>query len=186
LSTNIATQPFTGTYEADTAHSSFGFAIRHGGISTFRGTLNAVAATVTADDGEVSLVGSAKAESISVQEPAQFRAHLLSAEFFDAETYPDVTFRSTSVTLDEDGTATVEGDLTIKDVTRPVTATGTYAAPRTGPGDRTIAAFELETTFDRRDFGLNWQMDLPNGDLAIEWDVTLEVHLEVFRPGDEA
>lgn len=175
-----AIQAFEATYEADPIHSTFEFSVLHQGVSTFKGTLSEVGATLTEDGGELRLEGTAKAESISIQEPEEFRAHVLGEEFFDVENHPEVGFRSTSVELSEDGRARVDGELTIRGVTREVTAAGTYEAPRDGARGK-AAAFELETTFDRRDFGFDWQMDLPKGGEALGWDVTLRVHLELLQ-----
>jgi polyisoprenoid-binding protein YceI len=177
-----ATQTFEGTYQADTVHSSFEFSVLHQEVNTFKGTLSDVSATLTEEDGELRLEGSAKPESISIREPEEFRAHVLGEEFFDLGNHPEVAFRSTDVELSEDGRARVEGELTIKGVTREVTAAGTYQAPRDS-GHDTRAAIELETTFDRRDFGFDWQMELPNGGEALGWDVTLKVHLELVKAG---
>ena len=169
-----------GSYRADTIHSVFGFSVVHNGISTYRGTLDDVTASLEARDGGIELEGSAKVESISIREPEQFRAHVLGEEFFDAENHPEVTFRSTSVDLSEDGRARVEGELTVAGKTRAVTATGTYTAPIQGP-DAERLAFELETTFDRRDYGFDWQMELPSGGPVLAWDVTLSIHLELVK-----
>src|SRR6186713_1166794 len=98
-----AVQPFAGTYQADPVHSSFGFGVVYSGTGKFRGTLDDVSATLTAGDDGLSLEGAARVESISIQEPAPFRAHVLGAEFFDADNHPEVTFRSTKVELSEDG-----------------------------------------------------------------------------------
>src|SRR5215211_5792377 len=119
------TTPFSGTYTADPVHSSFGFAVRYQGVSLFKGTLSEVDAKLA--DGR--LEGTAKVESISIRTPDQFRQHVLSAEFFDVENHPDVTFTSHDLDLRDDGTATVAGELTIKGITRPVEATGTWTAP---------------------------------------------------------
>ena len=176
----MATQtvPFTGAYVADPIHSSFGFAVRHMGVSAFRGTLEDVDAVLRPLDGRLALTGTARVESISIQNPPELRAHVLSPEFFDAERHPEIRFRSTEVELDDDGQARVRGELTIKGITREVTATGTWVAPQeTAGGVR--GALELQTTFDRRDFGLDWQMEAPNGGLALDWDVTLSVHVEL-------
>src|SRR4051794_4443621 len=116
------TTPLSGTYTADPVHSSFGFSVRYQGVSLFRGTLGDVSATLA--DGR--LEGTAQVESISIRTPEQFRAHVLSGEFFDADNHPTVTFTSTDVDLAEDGTAKVAGELTIKGITRPVEATGTW------------------------------------------------------------
>jgi len=170
-----ATQPFTGTYTSDPIHSSFGFAARYMGVSTFRGTLDDVTATLVADEQGVRLEGTAKAESISIRTPEQFRAHVLSAEFFDVANHPDVSFRSTGVELAEDGTATVEGDLAIKGITRPVVAKGTYSAPAADAFGNTRGHLNLVTTINRREFDFNWDAPLPNGGSALADDIVLTI-----------
>ena len=180
-----ATMTLEGVYEADTVHSVFGFSALHNGISTFRGTLDDVSATLRADGDELALEGAARVESISIREPEMFRAHVLGEEFFDAANHPQVTFSSTDVRLD-DGKAVVEGELTIAGATRSVVASGTYQEPITGPDDNERVAIELATTFDRREFGFDWQMELPNGGLALAWEITLEVHLELIKAGEDA
>ncbi len=170
-----ATQQYTGTYQSDPVHSSFGFAVTYQGVSTFRGTLDDVQATLVVDESGARLEGTAKAESISIRTPEQFRAHVLSAEFFDAENHPDVTFRSTSVELSEDGTATAEGDLTIKGISRPVTATGTWTPPAPDAFGNTRAHLALETTINRRDYDFHWDVPLPSGGSALANEVTITV-----------
>ena len=171
---------FEGTYVADAIHSRFGFAVVHNDISTFRGTLDDVDATLTAEGGDLKLKGAAKVESISIREPEQFRAHVLAEDFFDAANHPEVRFSSTSIALDDDGAVSVEGELSIAGKTKAVAGTGTYKAPREALGGER-AALEVEATFDRRDFGFDWQMETPGGALALAWDVTLEIHLELVR-----
>jgi polyisoprenoid-binding protein YceI len=176
-----AVQPLEGTYTADPIHSSLEFGVRYSGISNFRGTLDDVSATLGAGHGELALEGAARAESISIHNPPQFRAHVLGPEFFDAKRHPEVTFRSTGVELADDGTARVEGDLTIKGITRPVLATGTWSVSDAGK-----AGLVLETSFDRRDFGFDWQMALPGGGEALDWQVTLTVNLVLARDDQAA
>src|SRR3712207_5300128 len=140
----IADQPYTGTYTADPIHSSFGFAAQYMGVSTFRGTLDDATVTLSATEAGLQLEGAAKVESISIRTPEQFRAHVLSAEFFDAENHPEVTFRSTNVDLAQDGTARAEGELTIKGITRPVVATGRWSAPGADAFGNTRGHLHLE------------------------------------------
>ena len=176
-----AIQEFQGTYEADTVHSVFEFSVLHNEISAYKGTLSEVSAKLGEEEGELRLEGAAKVESISIQEPEQFREHVLGEEFFDAANHPEVTFSSTDVELSGDGRARVPGELTIRGITREVIAAGTYEAPREGL-DGKRAAFELETSFDRREFGFDWQMELPSGGNALDWQVGLKVHLELLQP----
>jgi polyisoprenoid-binding protein YceI len=176
-----AVQPYSGTYLADPVHSSFGFSVVYSGAGRFRGTLGDVRATLTAADDGLALEGAARAESISIQEPAQFRAHVLGPEFFDVDNHPEVTFRSTAIELTDDGGARVEGRLTIAGVTKPVVATGTWTEPTAAAGGLR-GSLELETVIDRRDFGFEWQMELPSGGDALAYDVTLEVSLALLQP----
>jgi polyisoprenoid-binding protein YceI len=166
-----------GTYTADPVHSSFGFAVRYQGVSLFRGTLDEVEATLT--DGR--LEGRAKVESISIRTPEQFRAHVLSAEFFDAENHPEVIFTSSDVDLWDDGTVTVEGDLTIKGITHPVTATGTWIAPEGDAFGNTRGHLNLEAQIDRTEFDMNWNAPLPSGGKALANEVTLIVELSLIE-----
>ena len=173
-----ATTPLlSSTYTADPVHSSFGFAVRYQGVSLFKGTLSDVAATVT--DGR--LEGTAQVESISIRTPDQFRQHVLSAEFFDADNHPEVTFTSSDLDLREDGTAVVAGELTIKGITRPVDATGTWIAPAADAFSNNRAHLNLEAVVDRTEFDMNWNMALPSGGNVLANDVTLTVELSLVE-----
>jgi len=167
--------PLAGTYAADPIHSSFGFAVRYQGVSLFRGTLTDVAATLA--DGR--LEGVAQVESISIRTPEQFRAHVLGEEFFDAANHPEVKFVSTNLDLREDGTVLVEGELTIKGITNPVTATGTWTAPAADAFGNTRGHLNLEATIDRTQWQMNWNLPLPSGGNALANDVTLTVDLSL-------
>jgi polyisoprenoid-binding protein YceI len=170
-----ATQIPAGTYGLDPVHSSIGFGVKYNGLATFRSSFEKFDATVV--DGV--LTGSADASTIQIDEP-NFKGHLLSEEFFNVEATPTITFRSTDIKVAEDGTAEVAGDLTIRGVTKPVVATGNVAAGADPYGNDRVA-FELSTTVDRREFGLNWQNALPNGKDALAWDVTLTVDLQLVK-----
>jgi polyisoprenoid-binding protein YceI len=170
-----ATTPLAGRYVADPIHSSFGFAVKHMGVNTFRGTLADVDASLT--DGV--LEGRAKAESISINNPPEFRAHVLGEDFFDAANHPEVTFRSTDVDLADDGTATVRGDLTIRGIANPVAATGTWTGPAENPMGVQVVALELSADVDRTQYGITWNMPLPKGGDILGEKVTLTVHLEL-------
>jgi polyisoprenoid-binding protein YceI len=175
---STATQPITGTFVADPDHSSFQFAVKHMKVATFRAGFDEVEARL--EDGV--LEGRAKVESISVTNPPELRQHLVnSTDFFDAGNHPEIVFRSTDLQLREDGTATVEGELTIKGITKAVTATGTYQEPVQDPYGGTRTALELTATLDRRAFEMHWQAPLPSGDDVLAWDVTLSVNLELVQ-----
>jgi polyisoprenoid-binding protein YceI len=181
----VAAQPFSGTYRAQPEPSTFAFAVRHSGVFWFRGSLSDVAATLRGDGGAPTLEGSARVDSISVVEPAAMRASVLGPEFFDAERHPEIAFRSTAVRLDGDGRAEVDGELTIRGVTRPVTASGHYAPPRQASFGE-VAGLQLHTSFDRREFGFEWQMHLPGGGNAVGWDVQVDIDLLLRREDADA
>jgi polyisoprenoid-binding protein YceI len=181
----VAAQPFPGTYRAQPAPSSFAFAVRHSGVFRYRGTLSDVAATLRGDGEALTLEGSARVDSISVVEPPAMRASVLGPEFFNAEHHPEITFRSTAVRLDDDGRAEVDGELTIRGVTRPVTASGHYAPPRPASFGE-VAGLQLHTSFDRREFGFDWQMELPGGGVAVGWDVEVDIDLLLMREDADA
>ncbi|HEX6620728.1 MAG TPA: YceI family protein, partial [Solirubrobacteraceae bacterium] len=126
------------------------------------------------------LEGSARVDSISVVEPPAMRASVLGPEFFDAERHPEITFRSTAIRLDGDGRAEVDGELTIRGVTRPITGSGHYAPPRQVAFGE-VAGMQLQTRFDRREFGFDWQMELPGGGNAVGWEVEVDIDLLFVR-----
>lgn len=166
----------TGTYALDPVHSSIGFAVKYN-IGTFRSTFGEVAAQLA--DGV--LTGTAKVSSINIDQP-QFKEHLLAEDFFNAEVAPEITFRSTEIRPAADGSVEVEGDLSIRGVTKPVTATGTYTAGQDAFGNNRVG-FQIGTTVDRRAFGLNWQNPLPNGNDSLAWDVVISVDLQLIAQG---
>jgi polyisoprenoid-binding protein YceI len=166
-----------GTWQSDPIHSSVGFAVKHV-VGTFRGTFNDFEATLSDAGESVNLSGRAKVESIQVKEEKLY-AHLLSPEFFDAEQHPEIIFESKPISRDGDK-VTVDGELTIKGITKKVTARGEIAGPAPGP-DADRLGIDLETIVDRHDFGLDWQMDLPGGGKTLGDDVTLTVQVELVK-----
>ena len=175
-------QPFTGIYELDPNHSTFGFAVTHMNVSTFRASFADIDARLTVDGDTIELEGRALAESVSIAEPPEFREHVVRGmEFFDADTHPLITFRSTRVELGGDGSASVAGELTIRGVSRSVAARGTYQRPTEDPFGAFRAGLELRATVDRRHWDMNWQVPLPDGGDALGWEVEITAQLELTR-----
>jgi polyisoprenoid-binding protein YceI len=108
----IAVQPFEGSYKLDGNHSSFQFSVTHLGLSRFRASFADIDARLLADDdGAIALVGHARADSISIEDP-DFRAHVVhGSDFFEADTHPLIVFRSTSIELGDDRSIIVSGEL---------------------------------------------------------------------------
>jgi polyisoprenoid-binding protein YceI len=174
--------PLTGVFGADRTHSSFQFAVSHMKVSTFRASFGDIDATLVADASGVRLEGAARVESISIADPPEFREHVVrGADFFDADNHPEILFRSDRVELAENGTATVEGELTIRGLRRRITATGTYQRPIEDPFGSQRAALQLRAVIDRRDWGMSWQHPLPDGGDTVGWEVELTVQLELVK-----
>jgi len=158
-----------GTWAIDPVHSSIGFEIAYLG-GTFRGRFTDVAAKLDTT-GEPSLTGSARVESIQVQDE-NLTTHLLAPDFFDAERHPELSFASSSLTR-EGNKLTLEGELTMKGVTKPVALHGTISEPVVDYAERERVSIDLETTIDRTDFGINWNAPIPSGEPALSNDVRL-------------
>jgi len=178
-----ATLPFSGVFDADVNHSSFEAGTRHMGVGSFRTRFEDVSARLTGgDDGRLTLQGSARVDSVSIRNPPEFREHVVyGADFFDARNHPTIDFVAEDVTLADDGTVELAGSLTIKGITRPVQARGTYRPPTEDPYGSVRAAMDVSATIDRRDFGIDWQAELPKGGNVLEWDVEIDVHLEFVK-----
>jgi polyisoprenoid-binding protein YceI len=175
----VATQLPTGTWQLDKVHSSAGFAVKHMVVATFRGRFEDFDATLTVDDnGEAKLVGIVKPDSIVVKDE-NLAGHLKSPDFFDTERYPELRFESTSVRVDGDELI-VDGELTIKGNTRPVSGRGAIVGPHEDIAGNTKIGVNLETVVDRTEFGLNWNAPLPKGGFALDNDVTLTIELELL------
>ncbi len=168
-----------GSYEIDRAHSSAAFEVEHGGISTFKGRFNEVDARLEAGDDGFVITGVAQVESIDIDDET-IRPHLLSPEFFDAERHPHVKFRSTALELAGDGVR-VTGELEIAGKERTVEARGRVRGPIEVPGAGTKLAVALEAEIDRTEYGMDWQMELPDGTLMLGNEVRIAVELELAQ-----
>jgi len=179
---SLAVQPISGTFRAQPVPSNFTFGVRHSGVFWYRGSLSQVAATLRGEANGLVLEGSARVDSISVVEPDALRAHLLGPDFFDAQHHPEITFRSRSIELTDVGGARVQGELTMRGVTRSVEAFGQYAGPRTSSFGE-LVGLELHTSLDRRAFGFDWQMEMSGGENALGWEVEIDIDLLFTRDG---
>jgi polyisoprenoid-binding protein YceI len=168
----------TGSWTVDRVHSSVGFEVRHMVVSTFRGDFRQFDAALDSATGTPRLVGTAQPASIDVRDE-NLAAHLASAEFFDADAHPEIRFESTAIRVDGEGNLVADGELTVKGHTEAVEAHGRllHVAADVSGGER--IGITLETTVDRRAFGLNWNAQLPKGGYALGNEVTLKVALEL-------
>ncbi|CAN5721700.1 YceI family protein [soil metagenome] len=178
MPTQQQTELAAGTWNIDLAHSSAGFSVRHMMVSKVRGQFSAFdGAIVVADDPLASTVeATIEVESIDTRDPKR-DAHLRSPDFFDAENYPQITFRSTGLETDGDDVK-LNGDLTIKGVTRPITLAVEVGGVLQDPWGLTRAGFTASGTLNRSEFGLEWNAALETGGVVIGDKVTLDLDIE--------
>lgn len=178
----MSLRELNGTYTIDPSHSRIGFSARHAMVTKVRGAFNEVEGTATtgADLEGAQIEVTMQAASVDTRQ-ADRDGHLRSADFFDVETYPTLTFRSTEVTAVDDDTLRVTGDLTVKDVTRPVTVDFEYAGAAQDPFGNTRVGFEGATTISRKDFGLTWNAALETGGLLVSDKISLEFEISAIK-----
>ncbi|NTY63282.1 YceI family protein [Mycolicibacterium sphagni] len=169
-----------GTWALDPVHSTISFSVRHLVVSKVRGTFGAFSGAVTvAEDGTPSVT--AEIDVASVHSGNEQRdAHLKAADFFDVEKYPTATFVSTSVTPDGDDYR-LEGDLTLKGVTRPVSLALTFNGVNPGMGHGAVAGFEASVVLNRKDFGIDIDMPLETGGAVVGDKVTITLEIEALK-----
>ena len=167
----------TGTWTVDPVHSGIHFAITHNGIATFRSGFERYSATLTGGE-EPQLVGSVEVESIEIDEE-MLKGHLMSPDFFDAEKFPRVDFRSTELSVEDDGSVRLAGEFELHGETRRVEATGKFGQLGADLAGKERVGLSLATAVDRRDFGLDWNAELPKGGNVLDYEVTINVELEL-------
>lgn len=167
-----------GTWTLDPAHTTVGFTVRHAGISKVRGTFGDLEGTLVVGQGGDDLRFEATLQTASVSTGNADRdGHLKSADFFDAETFPKIRFVSTEVSGDS-----LTGELTIRDVTKPVTLDFSYEGAATDPFGTYRAGFTGETTISRKEFGLTWNAALEGGGVLVSDEVKIQIEAEFTAP----
>jgi polyisoprenoid-binding protein YceI len=146
-----------GAWRADPVHSNVSFEVGYAGVNTFRGGFREFAATLEGS----TLEGSAAVASVDVKDE-QLNGHLQTPDFFDAERYPEITFRATELVRDGSRVSGA-GELTIKGVTRPITLEGTVSEPATDPFGRERIGLRLESEIDRTQYGVSWNAPNQSG-----------------------
>jgi polyisoprenoid-binding protein YceI len=156
-----------GSWSADPVHANVSFEIAYAGTNMFRGGFHEYSAGLT--DGV--LEGSAKVASVDVKDE-QLNGHLQTPDFFDAERFPEITFRTSDLE---------RGELTIKGVTRPVAITASVSEPNVDPFGRERVGITLEAKVDRNEFGVNWNAPNQGGGNYLGDDVTIKADLALVR-----
>jgi len=176
MSTTVQITPTVaaGSYAADAAHSSVEFAIRHMKISTVRGRFTDFEATLEGGD-QPHVAGVIKTCSAFTFDEAR-DGHLKSPEFFDVERYPEARFEGTLVAPDR-----VDGELTLKGVTRPVSLKATVTGPDSDPWGNERVGLELEGEINRVEHGVEWNAPLPGGGFLLDNEVGLHASLSFVK-----
>jgi polyisoprenoid-binding protein YceI len=163
-----------GTWNFTPVHSAVTFSIGYV-VSSFRSSFEEVTATLV--DGK--LRGAAQVASVDVKDE-NLAAHLMSAEFFDADNHPEITFTSDELKIDGNNVE-FDGELTLKGNSKALHATGTVEGPTEDFMGNTRLGFTLRAVIDRTAYGVSWNADLPSGGRALSDDVELSVELEFVR-----
>jgi polyisoprenoid-binding protein YceI len=187
MSTITATPRSASTWDFDPAHSSLGFTVRHLVISRVRGRFARWAGTLVLDDAQPErsrVEMRAETASIDTHEP-QRDAHLRSADFFDSDRYPVITFTSTHIEKAGEQRYQVTGDLTIAGVTRPVRLEVEALGRTRDPWGSERTGFSGRTAIDRRDFGLVWNQALETGGVVVGDKVEIEIEVEAIKRAEQ-
>lgn len=170
--------PAAGTYELDTSHSSVSFSVRHLMVSKTKGRFTDFAATVTIGEDPLDSAVSVDIQAASVDTRDETRdGHLKSADFFDVENHPTITYRSTKVTP-AGSEWKVEGDLTVRGTTLSVPLTVSFEGAAVDPLGNARIGFEAHTELDREAFGLTWNQALESGGVLVGKAVKIDIEAE--------
>jgi polyisoprenoid-binding protein YceI len=186
MSTPTAAAPRTGvsTWTLDPVHSVAEFKVRHMMISNVKGQFTGISGVLTFDEGEIAnsrVEASIDASSINTRDP-QRDTHLKSADFFEVEKYPALTFQSTSVKRTGEDELAVTGDLTIHGVTRQVTfRVEGPTAPGRDPWGNTRVGLSASTKINRKDFGLTWNAALEAGGILLGDEITITLDVQFVK-----
>ena len=168
-----------GTYTIDASHSRVGFSARHAMVTKVRGSFNDYTGAAVVADGAATIEIEINAASVDTRS-ADRDGHLQSPDFFDVATFPKITFKSTSVKDSGSENISVTGDLTIKDVTKPITIEFEYTGTATDPFGNARFGFEGSSEINRKDFGLTWNAALETGGILVSENIKLEFEISTI------
>lgn len=181
--TTTAEKVSTTTWKIDPSHSSIEFAAKHMMISTVRGRMGVVNGEIIAD--ETNPANSTVEVTVDIagltSNDTNRDTHLLSADFFDAETYPEATFKSTRIDPLSEDKFRVTGDLTIRGATKSITLDVEREGEGVDPWGNVKAAFAASATLNRKDFGLNWNVALEAGGVLVSENIKLEITIQAIK-----
>jgi polyisoprenoid-binding protein YceI len=175
--------PPAGKYELDPSHTEVGFVARHM-LTKVRGRFTEFSGTIEVGDTPETSSVEVEVKTGSVQTNFQQRDdHLRSADFFETDAHPVMTFRSTAIRHTGGSGFEVDGDLTIRDVTKPITLEGEFLGWGKDPFENTFFSAEAKTTVEREDWDLTWNMAVETGGFLVSKKVDLVIDLEAKQVG---
>ncbi|MDX6602025.1 MAG: hypothetical protein QOF13_1227 [Solirubrobacterales bacterium] len=170
-----------GTYAVDPVHSSITFAITHNGVATFRSGFASYDARLSGEAPQ--LEGTVDVSSIEIDDE-QLKGHLLSPDFFDAGRYPQLRFTSSELSVADDGSVTLRGELEIHGEKREVEASGKFGQLGADLAGNPRVGLSVAATVDRRNFGIDWNAELPSGGEVLDYEVAIAVELELVKEAE--
>ncbi len=175
-------------WQFDAGHTHIGFTGRHLMVATVRGAFERFEGSVQFDENDVEhSQAEIRIEAASVNTHNSERdAHFRSADFFDSEHYPYITFKSKRIVMQDARHGQLIGDLTIRGITREVVLEGEFSGVSQSPWNTFSAGFSLRGKVNRKDWGLNWNMVLAGGGLVAGDEITLAIDLELTKPVEAA
>jgi polyisoprenoid-binding protein YceI len=175
--------PPAGKYELDIAHTAVEFVARHI-LTKVRGRFTDFSGWIEIAENPEGSSAQVEIKTASIQTNTEQRdQHLKSDDFLNVEKWPVMTFRSTAVRHTTGANFELDGELTIRDVTRPVTLQGEYLGTETNPSGVTVLAATAKTVLEREDWNVNWNMVLETGGLLVSKKVDLEIEVEALKVG---
>ncbi|MBB2944836.1 polyisoprenoid-binding protein YceI [Actinoplanes lutulentus] len=179
--------PAAGTYDLDAAHKRVGFVVKHLMVSKVRGQFAEATATITVGENPLDSAVTASIKTASVETGQVDRDnHLRTGDFFESEKYPTMDFRSTGVKSHAGAEFVLDGELTIKGVSRPVELVVEFEGATTSPYGQHVFGFSAHTEIDRDDWGLSWNVALESGGFMVSKKVKIEIEGEAILQQDAA
>jgi polyisoprenoid-binding protein YceI len=180
--TRTLTKPEARTWAIDPAHTRLGFVARHLVASKVRGSFESFAGTIEVADDLTESKVDVSIDTASVTTGATDRDnHLRSADFFDVENFPTMRFESTEIKDLGDGSFEINGNLTIRDITKPVTLDTVYLGIISDPWGNGKAMLEATTRINREDWGLTWNAPLETGGVLVSKEITIELEVQASK-----
>jgi polyisoprenoid-binding protein YceI len=174
--------PVAGTYVLDAAHKRVGFVARHLMVAKVRGQFAEASATITVGEDPLQSSVTATINTASIETGQVDRDnHLRSGDFFEAEKYPTMEFRSTGIKSHAGAEFVLDGELTIKDVTKPVELVVEFEGATLSPYGKAVFGFSATAEIDREDWGLTWNVALESGGVMVGKKIKIEIEGEAIR-----